>query len=125
MVWRSRGGRTEVLLVHRPRYDDWTFPKGKLLPGEDDLEAALREVAEETGLWCRPEAELAATDYVDRRGRAKTVRYWAMTPETGRFTPGDEVDQTRWVDIPAAEALLTYERDQEILQSFMEFAGAV
>ena len=125
VIIRPGRGGDRVAVIHRPRYDDWTFPKGKLQPGEDDLDAALREVAEETGLWCRAEAELTETDYVDRRGRPKTVRYWAMTPESGRFTPGDEVDRTTWLEPPAAAALLTYDRDLEVLQSFLEFAGAV
>ncbi len=115
-VWRrSPAGDVEVLIVHRPRYDDWTVPKGKLDPGEDHAAAALREVAEETGMRCALGPELATTSYYDRRGRPKQVRYWAMTPIDGEFTPTDEVDELRWVPVDMAPALLSYERDLPIL----------
>jgi 8-oxo-dGTP pyrophosphatase MutT (NUDIX family) len=106
-----RNGR--VAVVHRPRYDDWSLPKGKLDPGESSEEAALREVEEETGLRCRLVRELPTVQY-DVRGRLKVVRYWAMevTDETP-FVPNDEVDQLRWVEPQEALALLTYDRDRE------------
>ena len=78
VVVRGTGAATEVLLVHRPAYDDWTFPKGKGEPGESDEECAVREVEEETGLLCTLGRELASTEYVDGKGRPKSVRYWVM-----------------------------------------------
>jgi len=96
-VVRAAGGVVEqdgrVLVVHRPRYDDWTFPKGKALDGETDEACALREVEEETGLRCELGDELPATSYVDAKGRPKRVRYWRMQPLGGRFVPHDEVDE--------------------------------
>jgi 8-oxo-dGTP diphosphatase len=116
-VTRRRDGELEVLLVHRPRYDDWTLPKGKLLPGESEKEGALREVEEETGLRCELGPELVTTEYVDSRGRAKTVRYWAMLPLSGEFRPHDEVDEVRWLPLDRARALLSYERDHAVLDA--------
>lgn len=104
-----------VLVVHRPRYDDWSFPKGKLDPGETVEECALREVLEETGLRCELGAELASARYRDRHGRDKLVRYWAMTATGGSFEPNDEVDEIRWCEAAEAAALLSYRRDVEIL----------
>jgi 8-oxo-dGTP diphosphatase len=121
IVWRrGEDGAAEILLVHRPAYDDWSFPKGKLEPGEGEDEAALREVEEETGLRCRRERELATTRYRDARGRAKTVRYWLMTPIAGEPAPANEVDDVRFVPIAAAANLLTYERDRELLELVQE-----
>ncbi|HUR23800.1 MAG TPA: NUDIX hydrolase [Acidimicrobiales bacterium] len=118
VVWRrSTAGDLEVLLVHRPRYDDWTVPKGKLGAGEDHATAALREVAEETGLRCTLGEELPSTSYIDRKGRPKRVRYWSMTPAGGVFTPTDEVDEVRWVPIDAAAAELSYPRDGAVLDA--------
>lgn len=120
-VWRrSPAGNLEIVVVHRPRYDDWTVPKGKLDPDEDHVAAALREVAEETGLRCALGPELATTSYRDRRGRPKQVRYWAMTPVDGQFTPTDEVDEVRWVPIDVAPTLLSYERDLPVLDALRQ-----
>ncbi len=120
VVWRrSTAGDVEVLLVHRPRYDDWTVPKGKLEPGEAHADAALREVEEETGLRCALGPELPSTSYRDRHGRPKTVRYWAMTPvdTDGRFEPTEEVDEVRWLGVDDAKARLTYDRDGPVLDA--------
>jgi 8-oxo-dGTP pyrophosphatase MutT (NUDIX family) len=110
----QRGG--EVLIVHRPRYDDWTFPKGKAEKGESDEDCALREVHEETGLHCALEDELPSTHYVDARGRQKRVRWWRMrvVADDG-FTANAEVDELRWVDQPTAAALLSYPRDLNLI----------
>jgi 8-oxo-dGTP pyrophosphatase MutT (NUDIX family) len=85
IVWRrGEGGAVEIVLVHRPAYDDWSFPKGKLHPGETEAEAAVREVQEETGLRCRLGREVGTSAYRDPRRRPKTVRYFAMTPAVAR-----------------------------------------
>jgi 8-oxo-dGTP diphosphatase len=104
-----------VALVHRPKYDDWTFPKGKLDRGESFEEAALREVEEETGLVCELGEELESTTYNDRHGRPKLVRWWAMSVVGGEFAPNDEVDELRWVRPDEARGLLTYERDRQLV----------
>jgi 8-oxo-dGTP diphosphatase len=109
-----RDGR--IAVVHRPRYDDWSLPKGKLDPGETWEEAALREVREETGLVCSLGEELSSTRYHDRKGRSKLVRYWLMDPVGGEFAPNDEVDELRWLTPAEAAALLTYPRDKELAQ---------
>jgi 8-oxo-dGTP diphosphatase len=113
---RGPAGRLEILLIHRPRYDDWTFPKGKALPDESDEACALREVEEETGLRCALERALPATRFIDGRGRVKTVRYWLMRPMAGAFAPNTEVDVVRWLPVPEAAAALSYERDRAILE---------
>ena len=118
-VIRAAGGvvarEGDVLLVHRPKYDDWTFPKGKAEPGETDEECALREVEEETGFRCELGRELPSAFYHDRHGRPKRARYWLMAPLEGSFAPSAEVDEIDWLVLPEAAARLTYERDREIL----------
>jgi 8-oxo-dGTP pyrophosphatase MutT (NUDIX family) len=104
-----------VLVVHRPRYDDWSLPKGKRDPGETDEACALREVEEETGLRCALGEPLGTSEYVDHHGRPKVVRWWRMSVVQGEFTPGDEVDAVRWLPVEEAAALLTYDRDREVL----------
>jgi 8-oxo-dGTP diphosphatase len=120
VVVRNRLGTREVVVVHRPKYDDWTLPKGKALPGESDEECALREVEEETGLRCALEVELASTSYRDSRDRPKVVRYWLMCPAGGRLLPANEVDDARWLPLPEAEELLSYDRDRDVLRSLRE-----
>ena len=91
----AHDGTLEVLVVHRPRYDDWSLPKGKLEPGESFEDAARREIEEETGVRVELGAALPTTDYVDRHGRPKVVRYWQMTPVgQTEWRPGDEVDES-------------------------------
>jgi 8-oxo-dGTP diphosphatase len=105
-----------VAVVHRPKYDDWSFPKGKLDRGESFEDGALREVEEEIGLRCRLGRELSATSYRDPKGRSKVVRYWLMEPIDGEFAPSHEVDEMRWLPIGDAEELLSYEHDRELLR---------
>ena len=101
-----------IAVVHRPRYDDWSFPKGKLDPGEGWEECALREVWEETGLRCELGDELSPTFYNDRKGRSKAVRYWLMrVTDAGEFDANDEVDELRWISPAEAAELLTYAHD--------------
>jgi len=105
----------QVALVHRPRYDDWTLPKGKLDPGESFEQAAVREVEEETGLRARLVRELPSTTY-RVGGRPKIVRYWLMeVDDDAPFAPNDETDELRWVRPDEALRLLTYDRDRELL----------
>lgn len=114
------GGEPEIVVVHRPAYGDWTFPKGKLESDESEQSAALREVEEETGLHCLLGREVGTTRYRDSRGRSKTVRYWEMTPVEGELVPANEVDDARWVSLADARGLLTYERDVELLARLEE-----
>jgi 8-oxo-dGTP pyrophosphatase MutT (NUDIX family) len=111
------GGRQEILLVHRPRYEDWTLPKGKAGIGETDEECALREVEEETGLRCRLVRELASSKYVDRKKRPKVVRYWEMAPLAGTAAGRNEVDEVAWLPLAEGIATLTYARDVEVVLS--------
>jgi 8-oxo-dGTP diphosphatase len=121
VLWQNGPlGEAEVLVVHRPKYDDWTFPKGKQDAGESDEETALREVEEETGFRCTLGPELASTSYIDRKGRPKAVRYWVMTIESGSFVPSDEVDEIRWVTPAQARWLLSYDRDRDVLDAFLQ-----
>ena len=109
--------RSEVLLVHRPGHRDWTLPKGKVEPGELEEDCALREVSEETGFDCLLGPELGASRYRDRRGRDKSVRYWAMTVRDGKFRPNDEVDEIRWLPLAEAGRHLSYPGDRAILEA--------
>jgi 8-oxo-dGTP diphosphatase len=116
VVVRSGDGGRTVAVIHRPKYMDWSLPKGKLEPGEDWLEAALREVEEETGYRCEASVELPHVSYLDRKGRRKLVRYWLMEPVDGEFEPHGEVDELRWVGREQAEELLTYPHDRELVR---------
>src|SRR4051812_24410076 len=105
-----------VAVVHRPKYDDWSLPKGKLDPGETDEQCAVREVEEETGLRCALGRELLPVLYEDRHGRTKLVRYWAMHPIGERpFVPNDEVDAIEWLALADAAVRLSYPRDEDVL----------
>ena len=118
VVWRrNSGGRIEVVLVHRPRYDDWSLPKGKLDPGETDEQAAVREVEEETTLVATLGPELPTTTYLDRSGKHKRVRYWAMTVRSGQPRGANEVDRAEWFEVAEAVRLISYTRDITVLQA--------
>jgi len=106
----------QFLVVHRPRYRDWSIPKGKLDKGESFEKAAVREIREETGLKCDRSDYLGAVNYATQRGRSKVVKYWLMKARKGTFVPNDEVDMVEWVGIHGARALLTYNRDIRIVE---------
>jgi 8-oxo-dGTP pyrophosphatase MutT (NUDIX family) len=113
----TNGSEPELLLIHRPRHNDWTFPKGKIESGETDEACALREVEEETGLRCEFESELPPTAHITGKGRLKEVRYWLMRPVGGEASPHNEVDAVRWVPLARAAKMLTYQRDRDLLGS--------
>ena len=111
----------KVLLVHRPRYDDWSFPKGKIDPGETLKQAAKREVLEETGFEYKlHRPKLPVLGYIDGQGRDKVVQYWLMTITRGSFEPNDEVDLITWVRVRTAEHRLTYARDRQFFHDLVE-----
>ncbi len=121
VVWRRGDGGIELAVAHRPRYDDWSLPKGKLDRGESWEQAALREVEEEIGLRCRLGDELEPVGYRDRKGRAKAVRYWLMEPEADApFEPNDEVDALRWLAPEAAAEALSYPHDVDLVRAAAE-----
>ena len=118
---RAAGGVVEhdglVCVIHRPRYEDWSLPKGKLEPGEAWEAAAVREVWEETGLTARCGDELTPHEYVDRKGRPKVVRWYRMSvDEVAPFMHNAEVDERRWVTPAEAERLLDYEHDRALVR---------
>jgi 8-oxo-dGTP diphosphatase len=125
-VWREHRGEWQVLLVHRPRYDDWSLPKGKADPGETPEETALREVAEETGLSCTLTAPAGEVRYVDGKGRPKIVRYWHMAAARPKraFAPNGEVDELRWCPASQAAKLLSYDHDRKLLRKVARRDGA-
>jgi 8-oxo-dGTP diphosphatase len=123
VVWREAadGDGIEVAVIHRPRYDDWTLPKGKLAAGESHLEGALREIREETGQRVEPGGFLGEIRYrkESKRGmRDKVVRYWEMRALGGEFSPSREVDILEWLKPEMACSALTRETDREILERF-------
>lgn len=117
VVVRPGAPAGEVLVVHRPEYDDWSFPKGKLQSGERFEDAALREVEEETGYTCELDYEAGSVSYRDSEDRPKLVRYWRMHPVAGegRFSPTTEIDEIRWVPLEEARHVLTYPHDRDLL----------
>jgi 8-oxo-dGTP diphosphatase len=108
-----RDGR--VAVVHRPHRRDWTLPKGKLEPGEDDLAAAVREVCEETGWLAEPGGDLGTVEYTTPDGRPKSVRWYRMRAVQRVAEPTADVDEVRWLDAGEARELLTYDLDREVL----------
>jgi 8-oxo-dGTP diphosphatase len=122
VVRRGTPGELEVLLVSRRQYGDWSFPKGKNEPGENDAACALREVEEETGLRCVLGPELGTTAYTDAQGRPKVVRWFLMEAVDGEPTPRNEIAAVRWTPATEAASLLTWERDAELLRSLVEGA---
>ncbi|MFB7476447.1 NUDIX hydrolase [Kitasatospora sp. NPDC056184] len=119
----GRLGRPRIAVIHRPKYDDWSLPKGKLHPGEGVVEAALREVREETGFCCVLGAELPTQHYV-AQGRPKEVRYWAAVPTVGEFRPNREVDLLEWLPAGKARARLTREQDRRLVDALLELLEA-
>jgi 8-oxo-dGTP diphosphatase len=124
VVTRVTDDGPEVVLVHRPRYDDWSLPKGKLDPGEHPLIAAVREVYEETGVRAVPRLRLPMTRYLTGDPDVeKAVEYWSMAcRQVEGFTPNDEVDDVRWVPVTQAAALLTYAHDRGVLAAYPKVA---
>ena len=120
VVHRLTDDRVEIAVIHRPRHDDWTLPKGKLDPGEDLPAAALREVKEETGHRCRLLRDLGSVRYRARGGRPKVVRYWLMSPVEGEFRPHHEVDELRWLHPDAAMDLLSHDLDRRVVRRALE-----
>ncbi|MEV0242018.1 NUDIX hydrolase [Streptomyces sp. NPDC050674] len=119
VLWRrSADGEVRLCLVHRPKYDDWSWPKGKLKRDEDALVGALREVAEETGCRAEPGTELPGQHYL-ASGRPKHVRYWAAEALTCAFTPTDEVDRIVWLAPDAARARLTRPQDRPLVDALL------
>jgi 8-oxo-dGTP diphosphatase len=120
VLWRrSRyDGRIEIALIHRPRYDDWSLPKGKLKRGEETAAAALRETREETGMECVLGAPLPTTRYLVE-GRPKEVRYWAAEATGGAFVVNREVDQVVWLPPTAARHRLSNDRDRPLVDALL------
>ncbi len=115
VVLDATSGAPMVLVVHRPKWDDWTLPKGHVEPGETLDDCALREVREETGLTCDLGSESTETHYVDHRGRTKRVTYWLMRSVSGTFVPNREVDEIAWHSLASAREVLTYDADRQVL----------
>jgi 8-oxo-dGTP pyrophosphatase MutT (NUDIX family)/phosphohistidine phosphatase SixA len=124
VVWRERDGNVEVALVHRPRYDDWSLPKGKLDPGESARVAAWREVDEETGARVALGRFLCRTRYRVGADR-KVVDYFAARYLSGSFTPSDEVDSLRWLPLSSAASVVSYDHDRTVLAAFTDLPAAL
>jgi 8-oxo-dGTP diphosphatase len=117
VVWRPRNGKFEVAVIHRPRYDDWSFPKGKLDEGETEVAAAVREVGEELGANVAVTRRIGEVRY-EVVGGTKSVHYWVMRHLDGRFRPSPEVDEVQWLRPKAARDVLTYDFDRRVLADF-------
>ncbi|OAH13325.1 NUDIX hydrolase [Streptomyces jeddahensis] len=120
VLWRSSpaAGQLEICLVHRPKYDDWSHPKGKAKRGEDLAACAVREVAEETGHACVLGPRLPTLHYI-ASGRPKLVAYWAAEAGEGHFTPTREVDRLLWLPPEEARPHLTHPRDQQLVDDLL------
>lgn len=124
VLWRhstTAAGGLEVAVIHRPRYDDWSLPKGKLGAAESDLEGAVREVLEETGFHVRVGRPLGESSYqkVTVTGtRPKVVRWWSMEADEGAFTPTEEVDRLDWLSLADAAERVSRETDRDLLERF-------
>jgi 8-oxo-dGTP diphosphatase len=116
VVYRAGPNGLEVLVVHRPRYDDWDLPKGKREPDESDIECAIRETEEESGFRGAVEAELAADTY-QVRGRDKVVRWFLMRCTDGAFQSNDEVDEIRWLPPDEAREILSYGHARSLVET--------
>ncbi|MGB8942208.1 MAG: NUDIX hydrolase [Streptomyces sp.] len=121
VLWRrsSSGAGVELALVYRPKWADWSHPKGKLKRGEDARDGALREVLEETGMACDLGPELPTAFYIDGQGRPKEVRYWAAEAAGGTFVPNAEVSRLVWLPPVEASELVTRERDAALISDFV------
>ncbi|MFJ9829109.1 NUDIX hydrolase [Streptomyces sp. NPDC101160] len=120
VLWRpaARGEGVEIAVIFRPKWADWSHPKGKLKQGENAQAAAVREVREETGMACALGIELPTVSY-QVQGRAKEVRYWAAEATSGSFEPNREVTRLRWASPEGARALLTQDRDKELVDALL------
>ncbi len=114
VVVRVVDSRMEVACIYRESRGDWTFPKGKLDPGETFEQAARREVHEESGMRCRIVRFVGTTNYTHRKGRPKIVAYYLMEVDEGEFEPNEEVDELVWLGLDQVRARLTWDRDQEL-----------
>ena len=121
VLWRDRDGVREYAIIHRPKYDDWTLPKGKLDPGETHEQAALREVAEETGFSAELGPYIGEVRY-PHGDSIKRVRYWGMRATDGAFSANDEVDVMHWLPLDQACDLLTYDHDRDLVERFVDAA---
>lgn len=117
VLWRVQDGALQIALVHRPRYDDWSLPKGKLEPGEDELTAAVREIDEETGSMVSVSRQLRSISY-QVSGQDKTVAYWAAQHIGGAFKANDEVDVLAWLAVDDARARLSHPDEAGVLDEF-------
>ncbi len=119
LVYREANGQSEVLVVHRPQYDDWDLPKGKREDGETDLECAIRETREETGFGGEIERELSPDHYLVR-GRDKVVRWWVMRCTDGAFVSNSEVDEIRWLAPAEAQNMLSYGHARNLIDEWSD-----
>ncbi|OBI71258.1 bifunctional NUDIX hydrolase/histidine phosphatase family protein [Mycobacterium sp. E740] len=122
VLWRpdSDPDSPEIALIHRPRYDDWSLPKGKVDPGETEPVTAIREVREETGYTAVLGRRLTSVSYPVDNGKKKKVRYWAARQSHGEFQPNDEVDELKWLPVSAALKQLDYPYDRKVLRRLMK-----